>query len=274
MENKDIANIGIENEERLNSQMQNIIENGTENVGGRESYAQLLGGSINVENLKFKYGSKEILKDISFSVNAGRIVGLLGPNGSGKTTIIKVITDLLNGYEGKVTVFGKEIGPDSKRVISYLPDIEYLNKDEKLERLIKDQKLLFSDFDVEKANELCKSMGLDVKSKVKKLSKGMREKFYLILTLSRKALIYILDEPIAGVDPAARDFILDTIIKNYNQEATILICTHLISDIEGILDDYVFLNDGKVVEQGTTESVRELYNTSLDARFREIFKCL
>ena len=198
---------------------------------------------LKVENLSKSYGKKEILKNINFTIKEGRIVGLLGKNGVGKTTIIKLINDLLTKDTGTITINNQEIGIESKKQISYLPERTYLDKTMKVKQVIKFFEEFYEDFDSEKAHKLLKDLNLDENEKIAKMSKGMQEKVQLVLVMSRKADLYILDEPIGGVDPAARDYILDTILSNFNKDASIIISTHLISDIERILDDVIFISN-------------------------------
>lgn len=228
---------------------------------------------LKVENLSKSYGKKEILKNINFTIKEGRIVGLLGKNGVGKTTIIKLINDLLTKDTGTITINNQEIGIESKKQISYLPERTYLDKTMKVKQVIKFFEEFYEDFDSEKAHKLLKDLNLDKNEKIAKMSKGMQEKVQLVLVMSRKAKLYILDEPLGGVDPATRDYILDTILTNFNDNASIIISTHLISDIERILDDVIFVDKGKIILAEEADKLREKENTSIDEIFRRMFKC-
>ena len=228
---------------------------------------------LKVENLSKSDGKKEILKNINFTIKEGRIVGLLGKNGVGKTTIIKLINDLLTKDTGTITINNQEIGIESKKQISYLPERTYLDKTMKVKQVIKFFEEFYEDFDSEKAHKLLKDLNLDENEKIAKMSKGMQEKVQLVLVMSRKAKLYILDEPLGGVDPATRDYILDTILTNFNDNASIIISTHLISDIERILDDVIFVDKGKIILAEEADKLREKENTSIDEIFRRMFKC-
>ena len=217
---------------------------------------------------------KTALDGVDLHVNFGRIVGLLGPNGSGKTTFIKLAAGLLSPTAGSVTVCGKPIGPDSKAMVSYLPDKTYFNKQQKIRDLLTLFQDFYDDFDRTRAEEMLRELHIDLEAKLKTLSKGNQEKVQLVLVMSRRARLYLLDEPIGGVDPAARDYILNTIISNYDPRATVLISTHLIADVERVLDEFLFLYEGRVIRQGTADQVREETGKSLDELFREVFKCL
>lgn len=228
---------------------------------------------IEFKNISKKYGPKLALDDISIKFEKGKIYGLLGPNGSGKTTIIKIINDLLNPTSGEVLINGKQPGVESKKVISYLPERTYLNMNIKVKELIAYFKDFYSDFDENKAISLLERLKISLNDKLKTMSKGTKEKVQLVMVMSRNAQIYILDEPIGGVDPASRDFILDVILKNYNKDASVIISTHLISDIEKILDNIIFIKDGKIVLNDTKENVLKDGKESIDQIFREEFKC-
>ena len=219
------------------------------------------------------YGRKPALQNVDLGVEPGRIVGLLGPNGSGKTTLLKICTGLLTPTSGNVTIGGMPPGADTKAIVSFLPEITYLNDWMKVSQLVEFFGDFYGDFDVEKANEMLKSLGVDEKEPLKSLSKGTKEKVQLILVMARNAKLYLLDEPIGGVDPAARDYILNTIIRNYNPDAAIIISTHLISDIEQVLDDVVFIKDGEIALTSSVDDLRETRGMSVDAYFREVFKC-
>ena len=219
------------------------------------------------------YGGMPALKNATLSVEPGRIVGLLGPNGSGKTTLIKICTGLLTPSGGEVFIAGMKPGPETKAVVSYLPEVSYLNDWMNVSQIIAFFRDFYSDFNYTKAMEMLGSLRINEKSSLKSLSKGTKEKVQLILVMARDAKLYLLDEPIGGVDSAARDYILNTIIRNYNPEASVLISTHLIYDIEQILDDVIFLKDGEVALTSTVDDLRETRGTSVDAYFREVFRC-
>ncbi len=223
--------------------------------------------------LSKNYGSNQALKNIDLKLEPGKIVGLLGPNGSGKTTLIKLVAGLLAPSEGKVLIDGEMPGMGSKSKVAYLPDRDFLPNYMSIEKLIKYYSDFFDDFDIERALEMLKSLDLCIDDSLGKLSKGNREKVQLILTMSRRAQIYLLDEPIAGVDPAARDYILRTIIANYNPEGIMLISTHLIANVETVLDDVIFLRSGEIVLHGESDAIREEKGMSIDGLFREVFKC-
>ena len=227
---------------------------------------------LHCENLTKCYGAKPALCNLNLSLGQGRIVGLLGPNGSGKTTLIKLINGLLSPTEGTVEVVGFKPGVESKKRVAYRPDTPYLNSWMKVEQLVNYFKDFYEDFRSELAYEMLDRLGISKKMRLKALSKGNKEKVCLILTMSRNAELYVLDEPIAGVDPAARDYVISTIINNYNPEATVLISTHLISDIEQVLDEVLFLKEGRLVLQKTVDEIREENGMSVDALFREVFK--
>lgn len=219
------------------------------------------------------YGNKKVLKDVNFSIPRGKIIGLLGKNGSGKTTLIKLINDLLTLDSGEIIIDGKKIGVESKKIISYLPERTYLDKSMTVNEVIDMFSEFYDNFDAKKARKLLKDLKLDVNSKLSKMSKGMQEKVQLVLVMSRKALLYILDEPLGGVDPATRDYILDTILTNFNEGASVIISTHLIADIERILDEVIFIDDGKIVLIENADKLREKEKTSIDEIFRRKFKC-
>ncbi len=228
---------------------------------------------IEIHNLSKSYGKKEVLKNIDLSLSGGKIVGLLGPNGSGKTTLIKILNGLLKDYTGCITIDGKPIGIHSKEMISYLPDEPYFENWMTTTDALNLFNDMYKDFDLDKALSLMDRMDLEKGIKIKELSKGMKEKFQLTLVMSRKAKIYILDEPIGGVDPAARDFILDVILNNYDEDAIVLISTHLISDIEKIFDEVIFIKKGTIVLHEDSEELRARKQASIDEIFREEFRC-
>ncbi|MCL2322133.1 MAG: ABC transporter ATP-binding protein [Oscillospiraceae bacterium] len=228
---------------------------------------------LKVSNVTKFYGIKKALNDLSFSVEKGSITGLLGPNGSGKTTLIKIVNSLIDDFTGEVSICGEKISTSTKEFISYLPDVDFLRTDMKIISTLNMYSEFFKSFDKVKALEMLKVVGLDEKDRIKQLSKGNREKLQLVLTMARQAKLYIFDEPIAGVDPAARDFIIETIIKNYHEDGSLLISTHLISDIEHIIDKVIFIKNGEKVLDDDAENIRLKNNKSIDGVFREVFKC-
>lgn len=224
------------------------------------------------QNLSKNYGNTPALSNVDLTLESGKIVGLLGPNGSGKTTLIKLINGLLTPTGGSITINGNAPGVQSKTEVAYLPDNIYLNTWMTVEQIITYFEDFYADFRKELAYEMLARLDISPKKKLKTLSKGNKEKVCLILVMSRNAKLYVLDEPIAGVDPAARDYVISTIIQNYNPEATVLISTHLISDIEEVLDDVVFLRQGHVVLHKSVDAIREEHGSSVDELFREVFK--
>ena len=229
---------------------------------------------LEIKNLSKTFDNKKILDNINLEIEKGRIVGLLGKNGAGKSTLIKIINDLLTMDEGGVVLFkGKKLGVYSKEHISYLPERTYLDKGMKVSDVIKFFKDFYSNFDEKKAYALLKDLNLDSDIRISKMSKGMQEKLQLVLVMSRDADLYILDEPLSGVDPATRDYILDTILSNFKEGSSIIISTHLISDIERILDDVVFIDKGKVVISSSADELRTKEKASIDGIFRREFKC-
>ena len=228
---------------------------------------------LEIKNLSKSYDNNEVLKNINLNISSGKIVGLLGKNGAGKTTLIKLINDLLVHTSGEILVNGNRIGVDSKKVISYLPEKTYLNKQMKVSEVIDYFKDFYDDFDEIKAKKLLKDLDLNIDFKLSKMSKGMQEKVQLVLVMSRNADLYILDEPLGGVDPATRDYILDTILSNFNENASIIISTHLISDIERILDEVIFIDKGKIILQSDADKLRNKEGYSIDEIFRGMFKC-
>ena len=228
---------------------------------------------VEIKNLSKTYGDKEVLNDVNLSITNGKIIGLLGKNGAGKTTLIKLINDLLTPTKGEILVKGKKIGVETKKVISYLPERTYLNKQMKVSEVIDYFKDFYDNFDSEKAKRLLKDLDLDINQKLSKMSKGMQEKVQLVLVMSRNADLYILDEPLGGVDPATRDYILDTILSNFSDNASVIISTHLISDIERILDEVIFIDKGKIVLQSNADKLRNKEKSSIDEIFRRMFKC-
>ena len=214
----------------------------------------------------------KLLNDISFTLESGKIVGLLGPNGSGKTTLIKLLNGLLTPTKGEILIDGKQIGVETKKIVSYLPDNSYLNSWMTVKQIVAYFADFYEDFRPELAFEMLARLDIAPESRLKTLSKGNKEKVCLILVMSRNARLYVLDEPIAGVDPAARDYVISTIINNYNPNATVIISTHLISDIEQILDEVLFLKNGNIVLQNTVDEIRTEHGKSVDELFREVFK--
>lgn len=228
---------------------------------------------VELKNLNKSYGTKKVLKNVNLNIEKGKIYGLLGPNGSGKTTIIKLINGLLQPTSGSVLIKGKNPGIDSKNTISYLPERTYLNMNFKVTEIIELFKDFYADFDSKLALKQLKKLNINPNDKLKTMSKGTKEKVQLVLVMSRKADLYILDEPIGGVDPASRDYILETILNNFNEGSSIIICTHLISDIEKILDDVIFINKGEIVLNSSAEDIRNNNKMTIDKLFREEFKC-
>lgn len=219
-----------------------------------------------------KYGSFQALNGIDLELPAGKIIGLLGPNGSGKTTLIKLASGLLQPTSGEILIDGMKPGVETKRIVAYLPERNYLEDRMTVEQMLKFMQDFYEDFNMDKAREMLTHLDIDPKAKFKALSKGNREKVQLILVMSRDAKLYLLDEPIGGVDPASRDYILDTIIKNYNKDATVILSTHLIADIEPVLDEFVFIRKGDMIRHSTVASVIEQGET-VDSLFREVFRC-
>lgn len=230
--------------------------------------------AIDVHGLTKRFGKKTVVDNVSMTVKRGEIYGFLGPNGSGKTTFLKIAAGLLTPSAGEVTVCGRKTGPETKAVVSYLPDKTYLNRQQRICEILDFFQDFYADFDRTRAEEMLAVLHIDPNAKLKTLSKGNQEKVQLVLVMSRRAKLYLLDEPIGGVDPAARDYILSTIINNYDPSATVLISTHLIADVERVLDEFVFLSQGKVIRQGNTDETREETGKSLDELFREVFRCL
>ena len=220
-----------------------------------------------------RYGNVQALDNVSFVVEPGRVVGLLGPNGSGKTTLIKLANGLLTPTGGELLINGQKPGKTTRAQVSYLPDRPCLPEWMSAEKLLNMFADFYADFQRYKAQEMLEKLGIDPKQKIKQMSKGTREKVQLILVMSRKAELYLLDEPIGGVDPATRDYILETIIRNYNPSASVVISTHLIADVEQVLDDVIFINHGQIVLRSSVDDIREQQGKSVDAYFREVFRC-
>lgn len=229
---------------------------------------------LSASALRKVYGATVALDNIDLELPMGKIIGLLGPNGSGKTTLIKLIAGILTPNSGQLQVCGNPVGTESKPLVSYLPDCDYFNKNQKIQDLLDYFADFYSDFDRQRAEAMLASLGINLSSKFKALSKGNREKVQLVLVMSRRAKLYLLDEPIAGVDPAARDYILSTIVGNYDPGATVLISTHLIADVESVLDEFVFIHQGHIIRHSTVDEAREESGKSLDELFREVFRCL
>ncbi len=219
------------------------------------------------------YGPKRALDQLELHVGRGKIIGLLGPNGSGKTTLIKMANGLLVPSTGTIQINGKAPGPESKKVVSYLPDANYLPNWMTVRKLVGMFADFYPDFDRSKAEEMLRDLKIADSERLKHLSKGTKEKVQLILAMSRQAQLYLLDEPIGGVDPAAREYILNTILKNFDESSSILITTHLIQDVEAIFDQVLFLNQGKIVIDGEVDEIRQQHGKSIDRLFREVFKC-
>lgn len=229
---------------------------------------------VEIHNLKKSYDKrKDALHDLTLTLPRGRIIGLLGPNGSGKTTLIKLLNGLLVPDGGEILIDGEKPGPSTKAKVSYLPERTYLKNGATIRELLSYFQDFYEDFRTDRAKEMLAALRIEENARIRALSKGTREKVQLILVMSRDASLYILDEPIAGVDPAARDYILRTIITNYNENATVLISTHLITDIENILDEVVFMKEGRLLLQTSVEEIREEKGKSVDAYFREVFAC-
>ena len=228
---------------------------------------------LTCEGLSKHYGAKIALDNVDLHIGLGKIVGLLGPNGSGKTTLIKLANGLLQPTSGSIKIAGMTPGAESKAIVSYLPDADWLPDWMRVEQLVEMFTDFYKDFDSARANEMLQKLSLPPKAALKTLSKGNKEKVQLILAMSRNARLYLLDEPIGGVDPAARDYILHTILTNYSKDATVLISTHLIEDIEPVLDEAVFLKEGRVFAHRNVDDIRENEGMSVDAYFREVFKC-
>lgn len=228
---------------------------------------------LECKNLCKSFDDKEVLKNINLTVESGKIVGLLGKNGQGKTTILKLINGLLTPTSGEVLIHGKSPDVESKKMISYLPERTYLDKDMTVEQVIKFFSEFYDNFDAQKARRLLADLELDTKQKLTKMSKGMQEKVQLILVMSRNADLYVLDEPLGGVDPATRDYILDTILSNFSEGASVIISTHLIADIERILDDVIFIDKGEIRLISSADALRDNEKMSIDEIFRREYKC-
>ncbi|MCQ4794481.1 ABC transporter ATP-binding protein [Anaerofustis stercorihominis] len=228
---------------------------------------------IEIKNLFKEYNEILALNNVTLSIPKGKIVGLLGPNGSGKTTLIKLMNKLLVPSGGEITIDGMSPGIETKEIVSYLPDKSYLNEWMRVDELMDFFEDFYKDFNKKKAYKMLESLKINPTDKLKTMSKGTKEKVQLILVMSREARVYLLDEPIGGVDPASRDYILNTIINNYSEDSTVIISTHLISDIEKVLDEVIFLKNGQVVLNGDADEIREEKGMSIDNLFREEFRC-
>ena len=228
---------------------------------------------VKCNNLCKEFDNKQVLNNINLSLPRGKIIGLLGKNGMGKTTLIKLMNDLLTPTSGEVLINGEKPSVNSKKIISYLPERTYLDKGMKVSQILTLFEDFYENFNKEKAIKLLKDLDLDINSRVNKMSKGMQEKLQLILVMSRDAELYILDEPLGGVDPATRDYILDTILSNFSEGASVIISTHLISDIERILDEVIFIDKGNIILTSSADELRAKENLSIDEVFRRCFKC-
>lgn len=227
---------------------------------------------LEVKAVDKSFDNKKIIDNVSFNIEQGKIVGLLGKNGSGKSTILKMINDLLTIDEGEILINGEHIGVDTKSQISYLPERTYLESGQTVKQVFDFFEDFYSDFDRSKAEKLLKDLDLDINASLSKMSKGMKEKIQLILVMSRKAKLYILDEPLGGVDPSTRDYIMQTILSNFGDDSSLLITTHLIADVEKILDEVIFIDKGKIILQGSADELRKNEKKSIDEIFRRKVK--
>ena len=228
---------------------------------------------LELHALSKRYGKKLALDSVDLRVESGRVVGLLGPNGSGKTTMIKLANGLLTPSSGELLIDGMRPGSETKALVSYLSDKEYLPNWMSVRQLMDFFQDFYADFDRARAEEMLQRLDIDPGMRIKAMSKGTREKMQLILVMSRQAKLYLLDEPIGGVDPATRDYILETILRNYNPEAAVIISTHLIADVEAVLDDVIFIQNGRILLSSSVDQIREEHGMSVDQYFREVFKC-
>ena len=228
---------------------------------------------LECRDLSKRFGSVQALDEVSLKIEPGRVIGLLGPNGSGKTTLLKLANGLLTPTGGEILINGTAPGSESRSLVSYLPDRPYLAEWMSVRELLDFFEDFYADFDRNRATEMLLKLNIDDSIRIKEMSKGTREKTQLILVMNRKAQLYLLDEPIGGVDPATRDYILETIIRNYNPEAAVIISTHLISDVEQVLDDVIFINKGKIVLESSVDEIREEHGKIVDQYFREVFRC-
>ena len=227
---------------------------------------------LQIKNLEKSFGEKKIIDNVSFNVKSGKIVGLLGKNGSGKTTIIKMINDLLTIDGGEILINGEKVSEKTKAIVSYLPERTYLDNTKTITEVFDYFEDFYSDFDRKKAEELLKDLDLDINARLAKMSKGMKEKVQLILVMSRRAKLYILDEPLGGVDPSTRDYIMMTILSSFGEDSSIIITTHLIADVEKILDEVIFIDKGKIVLKGNADKLRQKENASINEIFRRKVK--
>ena len=225
---------------------------------------------LEVKNISKSFDNKKIIDNVSFSVSKGKIVGLLGKNGCGKTTILKMINDLLTIDSGEILVDGKKISPETKALVSFLPERTYLDREQTIEQVFKFFGEFYKDFNMEKAKKLLQDLDLDLKTKISKMSKGMKEKVQLVLVMSRSAKLYILDEPLGGVDPSTRDYILKTILSNFGEDSSLIITTHIIADIEKILDEVIIIDKGKIVLNEDADTLRKKEKASINDIFRRI----
>ena len=228
---------------------------------------------LNCQGLTKRFGSKTAPDGVNLTLERGRIIGLLGPNGSGKTTLIKLLNGLLAPTSGTISINGSAPGPETKKIVSYLPERTYFNSWMKVTDILNFFCDFYEDFDRNRASDMLRRLGIDENERLGSMSKGTKEKVQLIMVMSRDAQLYCLDEPIGGVDPAARDYILQTIITNYNENASVLISTHLIADIENVLDDVIFIENGHIRLHASVDEIREQEGKSVDALFREVFRC-
>lgn len=227
---------------------------------------------LKCNRLSKSYDFTNALNSVNLSVKSGKIVGLLGPNGSGKTTFIKLLNGLIKPTQGEILIDGKNPGIETKKIVAYLPDKNYLDNTKTVKAILRLFADFYEDFDLDRAIKMLKDLDIDSSKRFKLLSKGMKEKVQLILVMCRRAKLYLLDEPIAGVDPAARDYILNTIIKNYDKDAAVIISTHLIADIESVLDEAIFINKGNILLHQEVETIKKEQNMTVDNYFREVFK--
>lgn len=225
------------------------------------------------KDLKKSYGRKSVLKGLNLSIESGKIIGLLGPNGSGKTTLIKLMSGILRANDGEILIGGNPVGIETKKIVSYLPERPYFSASKKIDEVINFFDDFYVDFEKETAYGMLEKLNISPAARIRTLSKGNREKVQLILVMSRKAKLYLLDEPMGGIDPAARDYILKTILTNYSEDSSVIISTHLISDVENVLDDVIFIKDGEMVLHKSVDDIRMEEKKSVDALFREVFAC-
>ena len=229
---------------------------------------------VSISGVRKGYGAKKkVFENLNLTIESGKIIGILGPNGSGKTTLIKMLAGLLTAESGSILIDGMEVGPKTKSVVAYLPERTYFDENLKVKNVINTFKDFYTDFDGLREYHMLEMLSIDPETVIKKLSKGNKEKVQLIMVMSRRAKLYLLDEPIAGVDPAARDYILHTIISNFEPTASIIISTHLIQDVENVLDDIIFIKTGEIVCHKDADTLRKERGMSVDEIFREVFRC-